>query len=141
MIFQVIAYLLFLSFIYFVLKINFLQSLFFIAFFIGLLIFTAGYYWRLKDGVLTKYIFFLQSEVIMVKDIKVIEAVARRKLGEVYFKIGKGLDENEYYFVLKEHKVSSFAGCKNSKGETIGRYLNKVHRIKLIETTQYRLFN
>lgn len=105
-------------------------------------IFQFGYYWVIKGERISKYIFFMKHVDIQLSEIKQIEAYKVEEIGTIHFYLGKGPHEGEYQFIMKDGLIiKSFAHCYNSNGLTIGRYLNKEKRIKLVKKTRYKIMS
>lgn len=137
---QMVICLLFLSFFYFGFKGNFKQSIIFVVLFLLVIIYTLGNYWVIRDDILYKYILFRETKKVFLEEIKLIEAVTNKEIDKLYITIGKGPFEDKYTFILKNNDmIISSAQCKNSNGETLGRYMNKKYKIKLVEKTKYRI--
>jgi hypothetical protein len=91
---------------------------------------------------LTKYIFFREVNQVRIENIKLIEAVSIRDFDKATIKIGKGPFEDEYIFVMKNgSSIKTSAKCMNDNGITLGRYLNKIHKIRFVEKEKIKYFN
>ncbi|MEW9701758.1 hypothetical protein [Paenibacillus sp. SI8] len=89
---------------------------------------------------ITKYILFVETEKFNINEIKLIEAITNKEIDKIYIRIGQGAGEDEYNFILQDGYMASSADCKNSNGVSIGRYLSKTHKIRMIEKTKYKIF-
>jgi hypothetical protein len=118
------------------------QFVFILAFLSGVTLFGLSYYWKLEGSVIIKYICFREVCRIEIQQIQWIEAIKIKDFGKVYIEIGKGPFEDKYRFILKDGSTfTSLSQCRNNQGITIGRYLHKTYKIKLMEKDKIKYFN
>jgi hypothetical protein len=118
------------------------QFFFILALLSGVTLFGLGYYWRLEENVIIKYICFREVCRIEILQIQTIEAIKIKEFDKVHFEIGKGPFEDKYRFILKDGSTfTSLPQCRNNQGITIGRYLHNTYKIKLIEKEKIKYFN
>ncbi len=118
------------------------QFVFILALLSGVTLFGLGYYWRLEGNQIIKYICFREVCRIDIQQIQGIEAIKIKEFDKVHFEIGKGPFEDKYRFILKDGSTfTSLPQCRNNQGITIGRYLHKIYKIKLIEKEKIKYFN
>ncbi|MCK9859323.1 hypothetical protein [Paenibacillus sp. ATY16] len=88
---------------------------------------------ELHDGVLTKSTLFFFKKRFVIKDIKLIEAVTKKKLGYIYINLTKGPTEDYYLIHFKDLTTYKLNANLYNKGQSIGRFLAKEYKIKLKE--------
>ncbi|WP_435170142.1 hypothetical protein [Paenibacillus glycanilyticus] len=88
---------------------------------------------KIQDGILTKSTLFFFKKSLVIKDIKLIEAVTKKKLGYIYINLTKGPTEDYYLLLFKDLTTCKLDSHLYYKGQSIGRFLAKEYKIKLKE--------
>lgn len=118
---------------------------FFMIVCIMLTVYANGVVWKIEDNILRKYCIGLVNNEINIVDIIKIDAVIVKQIGTIYFYIGKTankIKEDGYYVHLRDGFVHKINSCfRNKEGITLGRYLEKRHRIRFTITEKYKWFN
>ena len=122
---------------------------FFMIVFIIFTVYANVVVWKIEDNIIRKYCIGLVNNEINIVDIIKIDAVIVKQIGTIYFSIGKTANkikedgyEDRYYVHLRDGFVYKINSCfRNKEGITLGRYLEKRHRIRFSITEKYKWSN